>query len=74
MKEFILTRQPTAKISDKLNKVNDNFTINMYENGFMIEVSGRNDEDEWVSTKIIATSLDELIDLVREATEITRID
>lgn len=74
MKEFILTRQPTAKISDKLNKVNDNFTINMYENGFMIEVSGRNDEDEWVSTKIIATSLDDLIDLVREATEITRID
>lgn len=69
-----MTRQPTAKISDKLTKVNDSFTVNMYENGFMIEVNGRNDEDDWVSTKIIATSLDDLIDLVREATEITRID
>lgn len=69
-----MTRQPTAKISDKLTKVNDSFTVNMYENGYMIEVSGRNDEDEWASTKIIATSLDDLIDLVREATEINRID
>jgi hypothetical protein len=69
-----MTRQPSAKISDKLNKVNDSFTVNMYENGYMIEVSGRNDEDEWTSTKIIATSLDDLIDLVREATEINRID
>lgn len=69
-----MTRQPSAKISDKLNKVNDSFTVNMYENGYMIEVSGRNDEDEWTSTKIIATSLDDLIDLVREAIEINRID
>lgn len=69
-----MTRQPSVKISDKLNKVNDSFTVNMYENGYMIEVSGRDDEDEWTSTKIIATSLDDLIDLVREATEINRID
>ena len=69
-----MTRQPSAKISDKLNKVNDSFTVNMYENGYMSEVSGRNDEDEWTSTKIIATSLDDLIELIREATEIDRAD
>ena len=38
-----MTRQPSAKISDKLNKVNDSFTVNMYENGFMVDIGGRDD-------------------------------
>ena len=37
----------TAKIGDKLIKVNESFTINMYDNGYMIEVNGRDDDDEW---------------------------
>ena len=69
-----MTRQPSAKISYKLNKVNDSFTVNMYENGFMVDIGGRDDEDSWCSTKIIATSLDDLIELIREATEIDRAD
>ena len=26
------------KLSDKLTKVNESFTINMYDNGYMVEV------------------------------------
>ena len=60
------------KLSDKLVKVNENFTINMYDNGYMIEVSGRDDEDNWKTSKIIVDTVEELLVLVREATELER--
>ena len=62
------------KLSDKLTKVNENFTINMYDNGYMIEVGGRDDEDNWKTAKIIVDTVEELLVLVREATEIERAD
>ena len=66
------TEGSLKKLSDKLVKVNENFTINMYDNGYMIEVSGRDDEDNWKTSKIIVDTVDELLVLVREATEIER--
>ena len=45
------------KLSDKLTKVNENFTINMYDNGYMIEVGGRDDEDNWKTAKIIVDTV-----------------
>lgn len=62
------------KLSDKLTKVNENFTINMYDNGYMIEVGGRDDEDNWKTAKILVSTVEELLVLVREATEIERAD
>lgn len=59
-------------ISDKLVKVNENFTINMYDNGFMIEVGGRDDENEWKTAKIMVGTVEELVALVRETTEMER--
>jgi hypothetical protein len=44
----------------------------MYDNGFMIEVSGRDDENEWKTAKIMVTTVDELVALVREAAEMER--
>jgi len=61
-----------TKISDKLAKVNDNYTINMYDNGFMIEVGGRDSEDDWKTAKIIVSSVDELVALVKEVAELPR--
>ena len=60
------------RLSDKLTKVNENFTINMYDNGYMIEVGGRDDEDNWKTAKILVSTVEELLVLVREATEIER--
>jgi hypothetical protein len=59
-------------IGDKLVKVNENFTVNMYDNGFMIEVNGRDAENEWKTAKIMVSTVDELIALVREATDMER--
>ena len=62
------------KLSDKLTKVNESFTINMYDNGYMIEVGGRNEDDDWKTAKIMVPTVEELLVLVREATEIERAD
>lgn len=61
-----------TKLSDKLTKVNESFTINMYDNGFMFEIGGRNDNDDWATSKIICADIDQVIDLVREAAAMPR--
>ena len=71
-KAKLKTSGSVKKLSDKLVKVNENFSINMYDNGYMIEVSGRDDEDNWKTSKIIVDTVEELLVLVREATELER--
>ena len=55
----------TTKL-DKLAKVNDSFTINRYDNGFMVEVGGRDKKDDWKSAKILCNTEEELIELIKE--------
>ena len=66
------TKTVVKTLSDKLIKVNENFTINMYDNAFMIEVGGKDSNDEWKTAKILVSSVDELLALVKEATELPR--
>ena len=51
---------------DKLEKVNDSFTINRYDNGFMVEVGGRDDENDYKTCKILCNTEDELIEIIKE--------
>lgn len=62
----------TMQLNDKLAKVNDNFTVYMYDNGYMLEISGRTDTEEWATAKILCNSLDELVALITEATGLER--
>ena len=59
-------------LDDKLAKVNDNFTVYMYDNGYMLEISGRTNAEEWATAKILCNSLDELVALITEATAMER--
>ena len=61
-------------ISDKLTKVNEAFTINMYDNGFMLEISGRDDDNDWKTAKILCSDQQELIALVTEVVNMTKDD
>ena len=56
----------TKKLT-KLNVVNESFTINRYDNGFMVEVSGRDKENDWKTCKIMCASEAELFEVVKEA-------
>ena len=54
-----------AKLT-KLSKVNESITINRYDNGFMVEVGGRDDENDWKSAKILCNTEEEMIAVVKE--------
>ena len=60
------------KLSDKLAKCNDNLTVNMYDNGYMVEVSGQDSENSWVTAKIMCQTLDEVNAVVAEAAAMER--
>ena len=60
------------KLSSKLEKVNDSFSVNMYDNGYMFEMGGRNEDEDWVTAKIVCNTVDELVALIKEASEMPR--
>jgi hypothetical protein len=67
-----MAKKQVKTISDKLAKVNESFTVNMYDNGYMIEVSGKDTEGEWKTAKIMVQSVEDLVALVKEATQLER--
>lgn len=60
------------KLSDKLTKVNESYTINMYDNGFMFDISGRNKKSDYVNARIICATIEDVVALVVEASEMER--
>jgi len=60
------------KLSDKLSKCNDSLTVNMYDNGYMVEVSGQDSENSWVTAKIMCQTLDQVNAVVAEASAMER--
>lgn len=67
-----MAKKQISKLRDKLEKVSENYTINMYDNGFMIEVSGRDSDEEYKTAKIMVPTIEQLVELVKEAAEMSR--
>jgi hypothetical protein len=44
----------------------------MYDNGFMLEIGGRDHDDNWASAKIMTNDFQELIVLIKEAATLVR--
>ena len=51
---------------DKLSKVNENITVNRYDNGWMVEVGGRDNDNEWKNAKILCNTEEEMIAVIKE--------
>jgi len=69
-----MVKKTISKIGEKLAKVNDSFTIHMYDNGYMIEVGGRNGNNEWKNAKILVQNLAQLNDLIAEVSDLPKDD
>jgi hypothetical protein len=54
-----------AKLN-KLAKVNESITINRYDNGWMVEVGGRDSDNEWKNCKIVCNTEEEVLAVVKE--------
>ena len=60
------------KLSDKLKKCSDSLTVNMYDNGYMVEVSGRDSLADWKTAKIMCQTLDQVNAVIVEAASMPR--
>jgi hypothetical protein len=54
------------KVSEKLAKVQESFTVYMYDNGFLVEVSGRDSKEEWQTAKVMCTTWNEVVTVISE--------
>lgn len=54
-----------AKLA-KLAKVNESISINRYDNGWMVEVGGRDNDNEWKTAKLICATEEEMLAVVKE--------
>lgn len=64
-----MAKKKISKLSDKLERINESFNVYIYDNGYMVEVSGRDSSDEYKTAKILVSSVDELLAIVKEATD-----
>jgi hypothetical protein len=55
-----------TKISDKLAKVGECVNVYFYDNAYMVEVGGRNAEDDWATVKLVCRDLIEVQTLLEE--------
>jgi hypothetical protein len=63
--------KPT-KLIDHFAKVNDNYTIINCHNGFVVEVSGQDSAENWITAKFVFKTLDELKKVTNDLTRIPR--
>ena len=60
------------QLNNVLTKANDSLTVNIFNNGFMVEVSGQDSEDNWKTAKIMCPTLDDVFKVITEASEMER--
>ncbi len=59
-----MTKQ--TKFIDTFTKVNDNYTVTNCNNGFVVEFSGQDFNEEWITGKFVFKTIDELKDVVQD--------
>ena len=58
------------KIGSKISKRQDSFTVNIYDNGFMLEISGKDKKDDWKTAKVNCSTKEELFAYISELLDI----
>ena len=53
-------------------KRDESFTVYEYDNGFMLEIGGRNKDEDWSNAKIMCNTVDDLVTLIKEATSMPK--
>lgn len=60
----------TVKLSDVYMNVSECITLNRYENGWMVEVSGNDHNDDWQNKKFIFSDLKTVLTFIEEYSKI----
>lgn len=62
------------KLVDFICKIGEDINIKIVNNGFLLEVSGRDGEDNWTTVKLVCLSRVELNSFLDECEDIPRAD
>lgn len=58
------------KVKKSIVKGVENFNVYIFDNGYTLEYTGYDAEDEWVTVKVIVSSVDELCNIIKEIDKI----
>ena len=54
-----------AKKAKIIKEVSD-FNVEIADNGFVLNYSGKTEDDDWVNTKVVITSVDDLVKAITD--------
>ena len=61
-----MAKKNITKVADKLAKVSETVTIHFCDNAYMVEVGGRDANDDWVTAKLVCRDLTEVQAILQE--------
>ena len=61
-------------MSKTLVKIAEDFTVNLYDNGFMVQASGYDVEKEYVTVKYVCKTEEELLSHIKALILMERVD
>lgn len=62
------------KLADKLIKVDDTFEVTRFDNGFKVEVGGRDKAENWSRAKIVVSHPEDVVALFDEYQQMEKDD
>ena len=67
-----MAKKPITKVADKLARVNECVNVYFYDNAYMVEVTGRDNSDDWSNIKLVCKDMDEVVTVLREVESLER--
>jgi len=67
-----MAKKSIKLLSDKLTKVDEALHVYMYDNGYMVEVSGKDTNNDWSTAKLMCSNIEDVIELLKEASNMER--
>lgn len=61
-----------TKVSDKLVKASECVNVYFYDNAYMVEVTGRDDNDDWSNIKLVCKDLNEVVKVLEDVESLPR--
>ena len=67
-----MPKKPITKVSDKLTKVSECVNVYFYDNAYMVEVTGRDNNEDWANIKLVCKDMDEVVRVLQEVESLER--
>ena len=67
-----MSKKLITKVADKLTKVSECVNVYFYDNAYMVEVTGRDKNDDWANIKLVCKDMDEVVKVLQEVESLER--